>query len=138
MASMDLEVFVLWTAQIEGKNGVCEIQRLIVPQQEPSIGPTWAYVHISGKELSRIAFDNFEQGERNVVQIHTHPSFNVNMSALDRKWEVVSHVGALSIIVPNYGKAGLEGFPGVNIYEREEDDWRLWSHGEINSRIKII
>ena len=128
----------MWTAQIEQKNDVCEIKRLIVPQQNARTGSAGAYVHISGKELSRVAFDNFAHGERSVIQIHTHPSFNVNMSILDKKWEVVSHVGALSIIVPNYAKAGLEGFSGVNIYEREEDDWRLWESGEINHRTKII
>ena len=47
------------------------------------------------------------------------------MSLLDREWEVVRDIGALSIIVPNHGKNGLDGFPGVNIYEKEEDDWAL-------------
>ena len=138
LTSRQLEVFVLWTAPIETKNNVCEIKRLIVPRQDADVGSLGAYVHIASKELSRIVFDNYRHGERSVVQIHTHPSHNVDMSVLDRKWEVISHVGALSIIVPNYGKASLNDFLGVNIYEREENDWRLWDADEFKSRFEII
>jgi hypothetical protein len=138
LASKRSEVFVLWTAPLNLTNNVCKISRHIVPEQDSHSGWEGAYVHIEGTELSRIVFDNYSRNERSVIQIHTHPSEDVEMSLLDREWEVVKHVGALSIIVPSYGKYGLDEFHGVNVYEREEDDWRLWTRDEISKRFKII
>ncbi|ODA41860.1 hypothetical protein DSBG_1352 [Desulfosporosinus sp. BG] len=71
------------------------------------------------------------------MQLHTHPSANVIMSRLDLEWEVVKHIGALSIIVPYYGSRGLEEFSGVNVYERMEKGWRLWSKEEIRERLVV-
>lgn len=136
LASKQSEVFVLWTASINTKN-VCKISRLVIPLQDTHNGVEGAYVHISGDELSRITFDNFDKNERNVIQIHTHPSEYVDMSPLDRQWEVANHVGALSIIVPSYGRYGLADFSGANIYEREVDDWRLWEKDELKQRFII-
>ena len=137
LASKRSGVFVLWTAPLELANNVCKISRYIIPEQDSHNGLEGAYVHIEGTELSRIVFDNHSKNERSVIQIHTHPSKNVEMSLLDREWEVVKHTGSLSIIVPSYGKYGLNNFPGVNVYEKEENDWRLWTHDEINKRFKI-
>lgn len=138
LSSKDSEVFIFWTSQIKMENNICKISRMVVPEQDSHKGLEGAYVHIEGKELSRITFDNYNKGERNVVQMHTHPSRNVTMSLLDREWEVVNYIGALSIIVPNYGVDGLRGFPGVNVYGKEENGWRLWSRKETIERLKII
>ncbi len=132
------EVFVIWTAPLRQTDSVYKIRRCIVPQQTPGFSAGGVYVHIDGNELSRIQFDNYDRSERSVVQLHTHPSADVRMSPLDRAWEVVSHIGALSIIVPYFGKAGLRDFPGVHVYEREPDDWRLWTRTEIEQRLRVI
>ena len=132
------EIFVLWTAPLYSAGSVCAIRRCIVPRQEPGFSAAGAYVHIDGSELSRIQFENYDRGERSVVQLHTHPSTNVNMSLLDREWEVVKHVGALSIIVPSYGSAGLKGFLVVQVYERESANWRLWVRAEVEKRLRIV
>jgi len=132
------EVFVIWTASRQQAGAFCTIRRCVVPQQTPGFSAGGVYVHIEGDELNRIQFDNYDHGERSVVQLHTHPSADVRMSRLDRSWEVVSHVGALSIIVPYYGRVGLRGFPGVHVYERDPDDWRLWTRAEIEQRLRVI
>lgn len=132
------EIFVLWTAPLYNEGPVCVIRRGIVPRQEAGFSAGGAYVHIDGRELSRIQFENYDRGERSVVQLHTHPSTNVNMSLLDREWEVVKHVGALSIIVPSYGRAGLKRFLGVQAYEREPADWRLWRRDQVEKRLRVV
>lgn len=132
------EVFAFWTAALGPASGNYLILRCVVPRQTPGVTPDGVYVHIAGDELSRVQVDNFRRGERGVVQLHTHPGSDVTMSGLDRKWEVVKHVGALSIIVPHYCRWGLGGFPGVNVYEREPNDWRLWSANEAASRLKVL
>lgn len=162
LSRMESEVFVLWTApkgpsRSRGGGGTrvgrilgrlraafpalgrrrIAISRMVVPEQDTHAGADGAYVHIPGRELRRIEFDNYGRGERNVVQIHTHPSSNTCMSELDREWEVVTHVGALSIIVPDYCRRGLESFRSASVYEREEGGrWRLWGAGEFERRVR--
>lgn len=133
------EVFALWVGSLKANAGEpIELLRCVVPAQEPGETAYGVYVRIEGAELQRIQLDNYRQGERSVVQLHTHPGHDVTMSDLDREWEVVRHVGALSIIVPNYGTTDWSGFEGVNVYEREPEGWRLWSHEECIKRITVI
>lgn len=129
------ETFVMWVAPSPGTEEQLTISRCIVPEQRAGITPEGVYVHIDGAELSRIQIDNFRRHERSVVQLHTHPGKNVQMSELDREWEVVAHVGALSIIVPDYCRYGLRGFDGANVYERETHHWRLWDTDEAKVRL---
>lgn len=106
--------------------------------QAPSAGPRGASVHVPGVELRRIAFDNYARGERSVVQIHTHPSLDTRMSALDRRWEVVAHPGALSIIVPDYCRDGPRSFWSAGVYERGPGGhWARWGDGEMARRIEV-
>lgn len=135
LASRRSEVFAFWTAPVEPKETV-SISRLVVPRQDAHSGAGGEYVHIDGGELARVDVGNFERGERNVAQIHTHPSCDVRMSGLDRRWEVVKHAGALSIIVPNYARGGMD-FGSANIYEREGAGWRLWGRGEFGRRFDV-
>lgn len=131
------EVFAIWAAKnIESKDAT--VERLIVPSQSAGMTAAGAWVHIPGAELQRIQIENFKLGERSIVQLHTHPGTDVRMSRLDREWEVVRHVGALSIIVPHYGRQGLSLFSGANIYEREESGWRLWSVEEAKIRMVML
>lgn len=133
------EVFVIWAAaRQETGRGAAEITRCIVPEQKPGVSQHGVWVHIAGQELQRIQLDNYQRRERSIVQLHTHPGADVRMSKLDREWEVVRHVGALSIIVPHYCRQGLKGFQGVNVYEREEGDWRLWSSNEVAERLVVL
>lgn len=132
------EVFALWTGPLHFEGADCPIRRCVVPAQSPGVTRRGVYVHIHGDELSRIQVDNYHRGERSIIQLHTHPSADVRMSALDREWEVVKHDGALSIIVPNYCRQPLEGFRGANVYEREGQNWRLWDSTEVKSRLTLI
>ncbi len=136
------EVFCIWTAAVanaigDKTTGPAAVLRCIVPSQMPGEEPSGVWVHIEGQELQRIQLDNYDRQERSIVQLHSHPGANVQMSTLDRKWEVVRHLGALSIIVPFYGRGGLRLHGGANVYEREENDWRLWSQEEAAERLVL-
>lgn len=114
------------------------IRRAIVPEQESHAGIRGAHVHVHGSELARIAFDNHDRGERSIAQIHTHPSADTAMSALDVQWEVVVHPGALSIIVPDYCRGGPASFGRASVYERVRGGrWRLWGAGEMERRVEV-
>jgi len=132
------EVFAIWTAELGSSEGSCTVRRTIVPKQNHGRSAGGVFVHIEGSELQRIQLDNFQRSECSVVQLHTHPSADVRMSDLDREWEVVRHPGALSIIVPNYCSSGFNCFVGSNVYERNDDGWRLWDPREIATRFKFL
>lgn len=135
------EVFAIWTTGYDREQTAqmsASITQCVIPAQTPGETPDGVYVHIAGAELQRIQIDNYRRKERSVVQLHTHPGADVRMSSLDRKWEVVRHVGALSIIVPFYGLRGLSLLDGANIYEREVEDWRLWSRQETAERLVML
>lgn len=137
LSSKRAEVFALWTSPLDAPPGRRIVTRVIVPEQESRSGDSGAYVHVHGKELRRIAFDNYERGERSAAQLHTHPSGDTRMSALDREWEVVARPGDLSIIVPDYCRGGLESFRRASVYEREQGGrWRPWCAGELEGRIR--
>ena len=133
------EVFAIWTAvkAPADASDVLTVDGCVVPRQKPGMSATGVWVHIEGEELQRIQLENFKTGRRSVIQLHSHPGADVRMSHLDREWEIVRHVGALSIIVPHYGRAGLALHAGANIYEREQDDWRLWTPQEAHERLVI-
>jgi proteasome lid subunit RPN8/RPN11 len=131
------EVFALWTARRTEVVPACLVRRLVVPTQTPESSIFGVSVRIDGDELARIVFENHARGEKSVVQLHTHPGSSVEMSLLDREREVVRHEGALSIIVPHYGRDGLNDFPGASVYEREGSGWRRWGPGEAARRLLI-
>ena len=141
LSGMGAEVFALWTTPLASRPPSSRqlISRVIVPEQEPRTdGPRGARVRVTGGELRRTAFDNYERGERSAVQIHTHPSADTRMSELDRMWEVVSHPGALSIIVPDYCRDGPDSFWRASVYERGPGGaWSLWDGGEMRRRIEV-
>lgn len=140
MKGRNHEVFAIWTASLQvGQESAQEgrVLQAIIPRQRPGQTAFGVYVHIPGEELQHIQLANYARAERSIIQLHTHPSTDVRMSDLDREWEVTSHVGALSIIVPNYCAHGLRLFSGANIYEREDDDWRLWPVQEAKERMRI-
>lgn len=131
----------MWTAPVQGASGgegSHAVRRAIIPEQESHAGIRGAHVHVHGRELARIAFDNHERGERSIAQIHTHPSADTAMSPLDVQWEVVAHPGALSIIVPGYCRGGLSSFMSASVYERVQGGrWRLWGAGEMERRVEV-
>jgi proteasome lid subunit RPN8/RPN11 len=137
LASGQHEVFALWTAKRTEAIPACVVSRLVVPKQTPESSIFGVSVRIDGDELARIVFENHALGEKSVVQLHTHPGSSVEMSLLDREREVVRHEGGLSIIVPRYGRDGLDDFPGVSVYERRGNVWCCWGPGEAARRLLI-
>lgn len=139
MRGRDHEVFVMWTSALLAESSAdrAEVLRAIIPDQKPGQTALGVYVHIDGSELQRVQIENYECRERSIVQLHTHPTSDVRMSELDIEWEVVRHVGALSIIIPNYCRLGLSLFSGANVYEREEFGWRLWDVDETRRRLVL-
>jgi len=108
---------------------------LVVPEQHPEATTLGHLVRVPGNELARMQFDAYHAGRRTWIQLHTHPGSDVRMSSTDRKWAIADFPGALSIIVPVFGRRGLRAWPGVAVYERGEANWRRWSQSEVMARL---
>ncbi|MDA4110950.1 MAG: hypothetical protein OK439_00315 [Thaumarchaeota archaeon] len=138
LRSKESEVFVLWVGPIKKPKDKNVVTSGLVPFQDTHRGTEGNYVHVSGDELRRIAFANYERDERSVAQVHSHPGKNTTISSLDRRWAVADHQGALSIIVPDYGKNGMRDLFGLSIYEKEGSNWRLWNKRETKRRFRMV
>ena len=113
------------------------VVHLDIPEQEPITTRLGHLVRVAGSELARMQFEAYRAGRRTWIQLHTHPARDVRMSSTDRKWAIADFPGALSIIVPEFGRHGLRGWPGVGVHERAEMGWRRWSRAEILDRLVL-
>jgi hypothetical protein len=126
----------LWQ-MAEPEDHVGTVVGVVVPAQTAHASAFGHLVHVAGAELVRIQFEAHRAGRRTWIQIHTHPGRNVAMSDLDRRWAIADFDGALSIIVPWFGRSGLSGFPGVAVHERTDRGWRRWRAGERARRLRV-
>ena len=113
------------------------VRRLIVPLQEPIVTAHGHLVRVPSSELARMQFDAYDAGFRTWIQLHTHPGINVCMSDTDVAWAIADFLGALSIIVPTFGRDGLSSWTGVGVYERGDDGWREWGTDESRTRLLV-
>jgi hypothetical protein len=121
----------------EPPNHAMTVNRLVIPAQQPIVTATGHLVHVAGAELARMQFDAYHAGLRTWIQLHTHPTRNVRMSVTDKEWAIADFSGALSIILPSFGRLGLRGWLGVEVNERTEEGWRRWDVSEILARLVI-
>jgi len=121
----------------EPQDAEMTVRRLVVPLQEPIVTGFGHLVRVSSSELARMQFEAHHAGLRTWIQLHTHPGTNVGMSDTDVAWAIADFPGALSIIVPNFGRDVLESWTGVGVYERGDDGWREWTPDETRDRLLV-
>jgi hypothetical protein len=90
------ERVVLWLARCAGQ--VAEVECLWMPEQVAG----YDYFEIPPKAMEQL-FVKLRQHRWFVgAQVHTHPGRAFHSQADDR-WAIVRHVGALSLVVPDFG-----------------------------------
>lgn len=74
----------------------------------PDHAATAASTEVTGDELDRI-WDELRHVERTLVlQVHSHPQ-TAHHSGTDDRWPAVHRVGFPSLVLANFGRAGLRG-----------------------------
>lgn len=86
---------------------------------------TEAGAHLRTLHLSRLA------------QVHTHPERWVGHSVWDDTRAYSQQPGALSIVLPFYGR-GKPNLPQVGIHVRTPDGWQQLSAEEVGSIIQVV
>jgi hypothetical protein len=94
--------------------------RLVIPDQRASTGRAcWVEITEQGKLELALAVG---KDERYAARIHSHPGAAFH-SEMDNCNAVITHQGALSIVVPYFGLGLRRGFDACAVYVLRGDEW---------------
>lgn len=113
------EGWVLWAGGLADTDvRTFVVGRAIVPRQAAS----GIHAHVAGAEVDRIAKQLEEQNEVLGIQIHSHP-WGAFHSGVDDEEALVTKVGGVSIVVPNFARGGLRDFSQCAVYRLTGSGW---------------
>ena len=95
----------LWIGRPRGSAGEVDITRLFIPEQECLKTPDGVAVRLT-EEAHYTLTDNLADGELFYCRIHSHPK-KAHHSELDDANAVITHQGAVSVVVPYFARAPL-------------------------------
>ena len=101
------EAFAVWAGIVEDGTTV-RFTRCIVPEQTPQRTPHGLLVTVGGEALNAINRECYRRGELMAGQVHTHPT-EAYHSDTDDHFPLVTLLGALSIVIPDFGQQGTKG-----------------------------
>jgi hypothetical protein len=113
------ELFVLWTGV--ARENRFEVGHVHVPRQTSFQEDEGLHVRVDGDELHKLNVWLFENSETLGVQVHTHPR-KAYHSETDDAYPMVTSMGGLSVVVPNFARAGVFG-PGTATYRLGRKGW---------------
>lgn len=114
-----VERFVLWSGIVEGD--AFYVRTMHVPRQTAYRLSEGLCVRVEGDELHRLNVWLFEHRELLAVQVHSHPT-EAYHSDTDDTFPIVTTRGGLSLVVPDFGRAGVRG-PGTALYRLGMSGW---------------
>ncbi|HWZ61127.1 MAG TPA: Mov34/MPN/PAD-1 family protein [Gemmatimonadaceae bacterium] len=115
--------------------GVVQITRLVVPEQVAFAGEYGCAVDLTPHAHYTLP-DLLTDGEQFYARIHSHPA-RAYHSDRDNANEVLSHEGAISIVVPHFARDPIS-LDGCAIYElSHERGWVRLRSRIINTRFRV-
>jgi hypothetical protein len=102
------EAFVLWGGTVDVDARRLEFASAFFPAQTTSRGDEGLLVFVNGEALFRANRAFYERGHILAGQIHSHPS-DAYHSSTDDDFPLMTLVGGLSAVVPDFGAAGRAG-----------------------------
>lgn len=106
-----LEAFVVWGGVVRQGGTEIVFRSGLVPAQEGHATPDGLLVTVSGKSLFDVNRQLYERGELLAAQVHSHPT-DAYHSDTDDCHSLVTLTGALSIVVPSFGRGGAHNLTG--------------------------
>lgn len=113
------ELFVLWSGAESGP--LFRVQTAHVPKQTSYRLKSGLCVRVEGEALHKLNAWLFNHDEKLAAQVHAHPA-DAYHSETDGTYPIVTTLGGLSLVVPDFCRAGL--FPGSAAYRLAVDGWR--------------
>lgn len=127
------EAFVVWGARID--QGVVHFSTMLVPDQIAHKTDDGLLVTVDGNALFQINKTIYERSEILAAQVHSHPTTAFH-SDTDDCFSLVTLSGALSLVVPNFGRDGLDGSHGWAWYRLVGEG--QWSPLTSEDRVTIV
>ena len=113
------ERFVLWTGVREADDFI--IRTTHVPEQTAYKLEDGVCVRVGSEALFRLNRWQYEHRETLGIQVHSHPREAFH-SLTDDTYPIVTEGGGVSIVVPDFAKAGLLG-EGIAAYRLSDEGW---------------
>ena len=114
------ERFILWSGTVSEERFLTRTMHL--PKQTAYRLGSGLCVRVDADELHRLNVWLYENGERLGVQVHSHPTEAFH-SDTDDAYPMVTTVGGLSLVVPDFARYGVRG-PGTALYRLSDAGWR--------------
>lgn len=113
------ERFVLWSGRQTGRT--FQILTEHIPEQTPFHSEGGIGIYVDGAELHQLNRALYETSEVLAVQVHAHPG-DAYHSATDDTYAIVSTIGGLSVVVPNFCRGSLVT-PQTAVYRLLQTGW---------------
>jgi hypothetical protein len=126
------EMFVLWTGLIDGTR--FDVRTGHVPHQTASRSKKGLSVRVEGEALHGLNVWLYERKEVLGAQVHAHPT-DAYHSDTDDTFPIVTMLGGLSLVVPDFCRAGL--LAGSAAYRLTEDGWTK-SERAVDELIEVV
>ena len=117
------ERFVLWSGVISDEYFI--VRTMHVPKQTAYRLSSGLCVRVDGDELHRLNIWLYENGELLGVQVHSHPT-EAYHSDTDDTYPMVTTLGGLSLVVPDFGRFGVRG-RDTALYRLARTGWKALS-----------
>jgi hypothetical protein len=101
------EAFVLWGGRLGGDGGTLVFESAYFPEQTTSRTKDGLLVVVEGDALFRVNRAFYERGLILAGQVHSHPT-DAYHSDTDDAYPLMTLVGGLSGVVPDFGDGGRE------------------------------
>lgn len=128
------EAFVLWSGTLSDDG--FDIRTSHVPKQTAYKSEDGVCVRVNGEELHHLNRWLYDAGETLAVQIHSHPT-DAYHSETDDAYPIVTLLGGLSIVVPNFAARGME-CRGVATYRLGTGGWNELSNRRKKKLLKFV
>ena len=113
------EHFVLWSGLIDKDRFLAKTFHS--PKQTAYQLPSGLCVRVEADELHQLNRWLYENDERLAVQVHSHPTEAFH-SDTDDAFPIVTTLGGLSLVVPNFCRNGVRG-PDTALYRLAQVGW---------------
>jgi hypothetical protein len=103
----EFEAFVLWGGMVSDDRLEVAVTSAELPEQTASSTADGLLVVVGGDALFEVNKHLHRRGELLVGQVHTHPGAAYH-SPTDDDYPLVTLIGALSLVIPEFGRHGMD------------------------------
>jgi hypothetical protein len=128
-----LEAVALFAGEIKGSQAI--IKAVICPLQESLRTEDGLLYTVGGEELHKINIWLHKNKLKLIAQIHSHPTIAYH-SETDDKYPIMSTIGGLSIVVPNFAQDSLNHLEWAYYRLSQDGIWKELDEKEIKKLVK--